>query len=171
MITYLFKFIFYRNRKCKLEVLKLINQIKKQLEFASILIVNIKDPIVILYNINLAQFPKQGLSQIDNIIKGLCLIELSENQFQQSIEEFKQIVKEILQIRTIKQNSIKQENVCFAIAINKDNSIVVADCDKQIKVFELKESKLNQLQLLSEHQLHVQTLNFMKKNESLFIWK
>ncbi|CAD8190900.1 unnamed protein product [Paramecium pentaurelia] len=124
------------------------------------------------YNINLAQFPKLELSQIDNIIKGLCLIELWENLFQQSIEEIKYIFKEILQTQKyqtftfelMNQNSIKQQDVCFAIAINKDNSIVVAGCDKQIKVFELKESKLNQLQLLSEHQLHVQALNFMKKS-------
>ncbi|CAD8097019.1 unnamed protein product [Paramecium primaurelia] len=125
-----------------------------------------------IYNINLAQFSKLGLSQIDNIIKGLGLIELWENQFQQSIEEIKYIVKEILQTQKyqtftfelMNENSIKQQDVCFAIAINKDYSIVVAGCDKQIKVFELKESKLNQLQLLSEHQLHVQTLNFMKKS-------
>ncbi|CAD8108085.1 unnamed protein product [Paramecium primaurelia] len=165
-----------------------------------------------LYNINLVQLPKLGLTQIDKIIKGLSLIELWEktllNQFQQSIEQIIQIVKEILEnqkkqtnvsqtdnlqilnpfkikeqifeqqinlnpikynlkpftIELMNQNSIKQEDFCYAIAINKDNSIVVAGCGKQIKVFDLKQGKLNQSQLLSDHQQNVSTLNFMKKS-------
>ncbi|CAD8097696.1 unnamed protein product [Paramecium primaurelia] len=162
-----------------------------------------------LYNIILVQLPKLGLSQIDNIIKGLSLIDLWEktllNQFQQSIEQIIQKVKEIfenqkkqtnadnLQIlnpfnikeqifeqklnlnpikynlksftfELINQNSIQQKEYCYAIEINKDNSIVVAGCGKQIKVFDLKQGKLNQSQLLSDHQQNVLTLNFMKKS-------
>ncbi|CAD8204831.1 unnamed protein product [Paramecium pentaurelia] len=78
------------------------------------------------------------------------------------------------------QNSIKQQEQCYAIAINKDNSIVIAGCDKQIKVFDLKQGILNESQLLSNHQDFVCTLNFMKKSnhfvsgsrdKSIIIWQ
>ncbi|CAD8214495.1 unnamed protein product [Paramecium pentaurelia] len=195
---------------CKLEIDSLLNK------------------FVNLYNINMVQLPKLGLSQIDNIIKGLSLVELWEktllNQFQQSIQQIKQIIKEILenqQLQTnlsstynkqvsksfvikeqiceqrinlnlikpnlkpftfevMNQNSIKQEEKCFAIAINKDNSILLAGCDRYIKVFDFKQGKLNQLQLLSDHLNWVSTLNFMKKSnhfvsgsgdKSIIIWQ
>ncbi|CAD8210391.1 unnamed protein product [Paramecium octaurelia] len=63
----------------------------------------------------------------------------------------------------IGQNSIKQQDRCYAIAFNKDNSIVLVGCDKDIKVFEHQYGKLNQIQLLSEHINSVFTLNFMNK--------
>ncbi|CAD8178047.1 unnamed protein product [Paramecium pentaurelia] len=161
-----------------------------------------------LYNINLVQLPKLGLSQIDQLIKGLNLIELWEktllNQFLQSIEQIKQIVKEILEnqkkqtnlnqtdnlqilkpfeikeqifeqqinpnlikpnlrpftFELMNQNTIKQEVGCYAIAINKDNSIVLAGCGMQIKVFDLKQGKLNesQLQVIINKMFQHQTL-------------
>ncbi|CAD8188623.1 unnamed protein product [Paramecium pentaurelia] len=64
------------------------------------------------------------------------------------------------------QTTVDKEVQCYAIAINKYNSIVVAGYDKQIKVFELIQEKLNQIQVLSEHQSFVSTLNFMKNSNN-----
>ncbi|CAD8178172.1 unnamed protein product [Paramecium pentaurelia] len=63
----------------------------------------------------------------------------------------------------LQNNSIKQNDNCRAIAINKDNSIVLAGCNQQIKVFEFKQEQLKQTQLLSEHSNYITTLNFIKK--------
>ncbi|CAD8213032.1 unnamed protein product [Paramecium pentaurelia] len=63
----------------------------------------------------------------------------------------------------LQNNSIKQNEQCYAIAINKDNSIVLAGCESQIKVFEFKQEQLKQTQLLSEHSRNITTLNFIKK--------
>ncbi|CAD8178896.1 unnamed protein product [Paramecium pentaurelia] len=65
------------------------------------------------------------------------------------------------------QNSIKVDNFCYAFAFNKDQSIVLAGCRKDIKVFENREGKLNQVQLLSKHTDDVNALNFMKKTNNL----
>ncbi|CAD8191525.1 unnamed protein product [Paramecium octaurelia] len=64
----------------------------------------------------------------------------------------------------IQNHSITQTECCRAIAFNKDNSIVLATCDKLIKVFEFKQELLRQTHILSEHQDNVTTLNFMKKS-------
>ncbi|CAD8105531.1 unnamed protein product [Paramecium primaurelia] len=68
------------------------------------------------------------------------------------------------QYELINQNSIKQEKGCYAIAINKDNSIVLTGYDNLIKVFENQQGNLNEIQLLSEHTTIVYTLNFMQKS-------
>ncbi|CAD8061860.1 unnamed protein product [Paramecium sonneborni] len=74
-------------------------------------------------------------------------------------------------------NQIRQQ--MLSIAINKDCSILIAGCKKEIKVFEWKQEVLKQTQLLSEHQGDVFTLNFMKKSnhfisgsedQSIIIW-
>ncbi|CAD8204849.1 unnamed protein product [Paramecium pentaurelia] len=70
------------------------------------------------------------------------------------------------QFELITQNSTKQEKGCYSIAINKDNSIVLAGCDNLIKVFENQQGNLNQIQLLSEHTTTVYTLNFMQKSNN-----
>ncbi|CAD8202383.1 unnamed protein product [Paramecium pentaurelia] len=64
------------------------------------------------------------------------------------------------------QSSIPQEDKCYAIAIRKDNSIVLAGFGKDIKVFRHEKGLLNQIQLLSEHKNDVLTLNFMKKTNN-----
>ncbi|CAD8215306.1 unnamed protein product [Paramecium octaurelia] len=80
----------------------------------------------------------------------------------------------------ISQYSISQNECCFAIAINKDCSTLLAGCDKQIKVFEFKQGMTKQTQILSEHQNRVFTLNIMKKSNqfisgscdnSMIIWQ
>ncbi|CAD8215242.1 unnamed protein product [Paramecium octaurelia] len=64
----------------------------------------------------------------------------------------------------MQNHSIKQKEYCRAIAINNDNSIVLAGCNSDIKVFEFKQEQLKLIQLLSEHSYNVNTLNFMKKS-------
>ncbi|CAD8060830.1 unnamed protein product [Paramecium primaurelia] len=80
----------------------------------------------------------------------------------------------------IQQNSIKQNELCFVIAINQDCSILVAGCDSQIKVFEFQQEIMKQVQLQSEHGGCVTTLNFMKRSDQfisgsndkqIIIWK
>ncbi|CAD8119142.1 unnamed protein product [Paramecium sonneborni] len=158
-------------------------------------------------NINIEQL---GISEIDNIIKGLCKIEVCEQQFfnqlKQSIQQVSQIVDEILKntksqtdqkqkfnkeaqqtqimkpliqeqndqvnilkpnlkpftFELIKQNTSKQNQWYYAITFNKDCSIVAAGCEENIKVYQHKEGKLNQIQVLSEHTKGVITLNFMR---------
>ncbi|CAD8085715.1 unnamed protein product [Paramecium primaurelia] len=63
----------------------------------------------------------------------------------------------------LQSKSIKQSENCQAIAINKDNSIVLAGCNKLIKVFKFQQEILKQTQLLNEHTGDVTTLNFMQK--------
>ncbi|CAD8130380.1 unnamed protein product [Paramecium sonneborni] len=176
------------------------------------------------YNFNIQQFSQIGLSQIDNIIKGLCQLEICEEilfkQLKQSIEQIKYIIDKIFkkkkdqktkcnqQIQNsekkqfvfeqsehksriqanqknftldfINHNSIKQGDVCKAIAFNKDQTIVLAGCNKDIKVFEHQQGKLKQIQLLSEHKNNIYTLNFMEntndflsgsQDKSIIIWQ
>ncbi|CAD8108060.1 unnamed protein product [Paramecium primaurelia] len=79
----------------------------------------------------------------------------------------------------IKENSIKQNEHCYAIAINKDCSMLVAGSQNQIKYFEFKQGVLKQVEILSEHENNVSTLNFMNKSDqfisgsddkSIIIW-
>ncbi|CAD8213469.1 unnamed protein product [Paramecium pentaurelia] len=79
----------------------------------------------------------------------------------------------------INNHSIKQDNYCYAIAINNDFSIVIVGCKKEIIVYQLKQDKLEQTQNLKEHQGDVNALNFMKKSNqfksgsddnNIFLW-
>ncbi|CAD8175684.1 unnamed protein product [Paramecium pentaurelia] len=53
---------------------------------------------------------------------------------------------------------------CYAIAINKDCSELVAGSDSKINVFEYKQGLLTSIQTLQEHQNRVNILKFMKKS-------
>ncbi|CAD8141259.1 unnamed protein product [Paramecium pentaurelia] len=100
----------------------------------------------------------------------VTLLQIQEQQKQQNIiiNNDYQLNSKPFTYNLLQDNSIKQGELCLAIAINKDNSMVLATCDKQIKVFEFKQEQLKQTQLLSEHSSNVRTLNFMKK-QSQFI--
>ncbi|CAD8194501.1 unnamed protein product [Paramecium pentaurelia] len=109
-----------------------------------------------------------------------------QSQNLQQIQTQQPIIQSSLQLilkpftyNIIHNNSIKQHQPCYAIAINKDCSIVIAGCEKQIKVFQFKQEMLKQTQLLTEHQNVVNTLNFMNKSNhfisesddnSIIIW-
>ncbi|CAD8055037.1 unnamed protein product [Paramecium sonneborni] len=85
-------------------------------------------------------------------------------------QEIQQIKLRSLQIRfqLLENNSIKQQNPCYAVAINKDNSIVIASSGNLINVYDLKYGKLNKRQALDQHKDLVYTLNFMKQS-NMFI--
>ncbi|CAD8214276.1 unnamed protein product [Paramecium pentaurelia] len=172
-------------------------------------------------NLAVSQFPELGVSQIDQLIKGLCLQDCEKQLFKQmkeSIEQIKSTVNEILKkiknqtnvkqddnvqnpnlifqqpkhqpelkpnlnpftFEIMNQNSIKQNERCYAIAFNNDCSMVIAGCHKNIKVFQNIQGKLDQIQILSEHKDYVNTLNFMKNtnnfvsgsdDKSIIIWQ
>ncbi|CAD8209272.1 unnamed protein product [Paramecium octaurelia] len=92
------------------------------------------------------------------------------NQFKQ-FELTKTCEKQLTNLNSIIQQpfnmnqlGINKFNRMNAIAINNNNSIVLAGCDNTIKVFEFKQEFLKLIQLLTEHQQNVYTLNFMKKS-------
>ncbi|CAD8137775.1 unnamed protein product [Paramecium octaurelia] len=101
-------------------------------------------------------FSQQIISQMSPLIK-------TNSQNQNKSNE--QLNVKPFAYQLIQQNSIKQNEYCCAIAVNKDFSILVAGCYSQIKVFEFKQGNLKQVQLLSEHTYYVYTLNFMKKSD------
>ncbi|CAD8211465.1 unnamed protein product [Paramecium pentaurelia] len=78
----------------------------------------------------------------------------------------------------IQANSIKQQEYCMAVAINKDCSIVAASCYQLIKIYDFNQGMMKQNQVLNQHQSDVATLNFMKQsnqlisgdNGSILIW-
>ncbi|CAD8120166.1 unnamed protein product [Paramecium sonneborni] len=100
------------------------------------------------------------------------ILTIDQQQKQQKIQEFKQTNQSQQNQQYLNSNSysivlnssIKQNEYCYALAINQDNSILVAGCDMKIKVFEFQQEQLKQIQLLSEHLNLVLTLNFMQKS-------
>ncbi|CAD8129587.1 unnamed protein product [Paramecium sonneborni] len=182
-----------------------INDVQMNAQECKSILDSLLNKFIPYFNIKLEQL---GISQINQIIKGLCQIELYEQQFfnklKSSIEQVKQIVNKILKdfisqtdlkqniimqvkqpiiikpiiqeltkqvniskpkqftFELIKQNSIKQDDYCCAIAFNKDGSILLAASYRYIKIYQNKEGKLNQIQCLREHTNTVYTLNFMK---------
>ncbi|CAD8213113.1 unnamed protein product [Paramecium pentaurelia] len=67
----------------------------------------------------------------------------------------------------IEANSIKQQEYCWAVAINKDCSIVAAGCNKLIKIYEFQQGMLKLNQVLNQHKNNVFTLIFMKQQNQL----
>ncbi|CAD8214065.1 unnamed protein product [Paramecium octaurelia] len=63
----------------------------------------------------------------------------------------------------ISQNSIKQNEDCRAIAVNKDYSTLIATSYKQIKVFEFKQRMLTQQQILSLFKKNLSDYSFLRK--------
>ncbi|CAD8118586.1 unnamed protein product [Paramecium primaurelia] len=112
-------------------------------------------------------------NQVIQEIKPLINITIQKSiQQQQQLQQQQKIVQPIINnqfyqkpftYKLLQDKSIQYNEVCYAIAINKDNSIILAGCNKQIKVFEFKQEQLKQTQILSEHSSYVTTLNFMKK--------
>ncbi|CAD8081455.1 unnamed protein product [Paramecium primaurelia] len=111
-------------------------------------------------------------------IKQLNEKQIIEENYIQKIKQVQDSNKFTFEL--MEQNSIKVDNYCYAFAFNKDQSIVLAGCQKDIKVFENQQGKLNQVQLLSKHTNQVFTLNFMKKtnnfvsgssDNSIIIWQ
>ncbi|CAD8077884.1 unnamed protein product [Paramecium sonneborni] len=129
---------------------------------------------------------KQSIQQIifiiDQIQKNIKKVHIEKeicNQQLQISERKSLISLELKQIGNFKsdsnqftfelmiKNSIKQVDVCYAVAFNKDQSLVLAGCGKDIKVFQNLQGNLNQIQMLREHRNDVNTLNFMKDNNNI----
>ncbi|CAD8149834.1 unnamed protein product [Paramecium octaurelia] len=166
------------------------------------------------HNFTIDQIPNLGISQFDNLVRGLGSVEECEKilfrQLDQSIQQVKQIVIQIqnkfknktninkientqilhnkndqfileqtknidklkpnlspIAYKLMNKNSIKQLEVCIAVAVNKDCSIVAVGCQKLIKLYEFKQGMLEWIQLLNLHQEEVNTLYFMKKSNQL----
>ncbi|CAD8061926.1 unnamed protein product [Paramecium sonneborni] len=68
----------------------------------------------------------------------------------------------------IRESSIKQKEYCSAVAIDKNNQLVLATADKAIKVFSFKMERLKQIQQLNMNKMDVTTLNWFL-NKSQFI--
>ncbi|CAK56685.1 unnamed protein product, partial (macronuclear) [Paramecium tetraurelia] len=96
-----------------------------------------------------------------------CFLQTQDPQSElQNLEKRSQRGLNQFTFELIDQDSIIQDETCYAIAFNKDNSIVLAGCNSEMKVFQLQQGKLNQIQLISEHQDIVFTLNFMNKTNN-----
>ncbi|CAD8129635.1 unnamed protein product [Paramecium sonneborni] len=199
----------------------IVQNVQQNVQECLIAFDNLSNLILPHCNFNIQQFPELGISEIDQVIKGLCQMEDCENKLfkklEQQIGRIKTIVFEILKktknqtnikqndylqilknieqptqqfiqkknlnsftFELIKENSIKQNQWCCAIAFNRDQSIVVAGCENDIKVFQNIQGKLNQIQFLREHTQLVQSLNFMKNTNnfvsgsmdfSIIIWQ
>ncbi|CAD8117245.1 unnamed protein product [Paramecium primaurelia] len=104
---------------------------------------------------NIDQLQQQLIILQDKVIQQENQI-IQHNHHQSNLKPFN--------YNLIQNNSIQQREDCLAIAINKENSIVLAGCDSKIKVFEFKQEQLKQIQLLSGHSNSVTTLNFMKQS-------
>ncbi|CAD8057977.1 unnamed protein product [Paramecium sonneborni] len=163
---------------------EIVSNIYKQIQECKLSFECIINKLQIYLNINIE---KLGLSQFDKLITNLCQIEKIElgyfKEIKQLLEQIKSITFKIFNnIKVQEEKNINQTQIqinptfeiitkqkynegCRAIAFNKDDSIVVAGCDKKIKVFENKQGYLNQLQILSEHKDNVVTLNFMMKSD------
>ncbi|CAD8130384.1 unnamed protein product [Paramecium sonneborni] len=99
---------------------------------------------------------KQHISKISYEFKNFLSQILNFQREQQYSDQ-------IFTYKLIEDYSIKQKEICCAMALNKDNSIIVVGCNQYIKVFEFNKGKMKQIQLLkNKHTNNIWTLNFMK---------
>ncbi|CAD8131278.1 unnamed protein product [Paramecium sonneborni] len=104
---------------------------------------------------------------------------LKQEQYQ-SIQQMSQFNIKPFTYQKVKKNSIQQQESCYAVAFNKDCSIVAASGNQLIKIYEFRQGKLKLNQVLNEQQkTYVTALHFMQKfnqlisgngDGSIFIW-
>ncbi|CAD8123005.1 unnamed protein product [Paramecium sonneborni] len=58
----------------------------------------------------------------------------------------------------------KEKTRCYSMAINSDNNLVIVGSGYYIKVFEIQQTTLNELQVLDEHKQLVLCLSFFSKS-------
>ncbi|CAD8096597.1 unnamed protein product [Paramecium sonneborni] len=117
-----------------------------------LVILTILDPV----EVNSQLFKKEVTSQG---IESEELNEKTEN-FQQQQEQ------KSFEYELLSQSSLQQQEFCYSIAINKNNSIVIAGCKSNIRIFEFKEELLKEIQVLNEHSDYVNCLYFMNQSDS-----
>ncbi|CAD8214847.1 unnamed protein product [Paramecium octaurelia] len=142
-----------------------------------------KQPCIPIFNTPLIQFHNSNFLQSLYLdIKSLIKLNINNSLElkDQLLNQTNQLNEKPFTYQLIPQYSISQSDYCFAIAINKDCSILLAGCYQQIKVFEFKSGITKQTQILSQHNDRVFTLNFMKKqnqfisgsyDSSIIIWQ
>ncbi|CAD8167834.1 unnamed protein product [Paramecium octaurelia] len=104
--------------------------------------------------------PGQHQNKIDEYFQGVQ----QSTTLEQSSTNTKENNEQLFIYNLIQNHSIQYSEQCNAIAINQDNSIILAGCNNKIKVYQFKQEQLTLIQLLSEHQKTVYALNFMKKS-------
>ncbi|CAD8127277.1 unnamed protein product [Paramecium sonneborni] len=77
-------------------------------------------------------------------------------------------MKQLANYRFIQQCSITQQDYCYAIAINQDQSIVIAGCLSKIQIYQFQNTQLSITQVITQHTDDVNCLIFMKQT-NLFL--
>ncbi|CAD8115381.1 unnamed protein product [Paramecium primaurelia] len=151
---------------CEKTLLKQLNQsIEQGKSIVNEILKKIKNQTDLKYNNN-EQLPHSDLDKL-NLEQTIhsCILQPNLKPFTYELMKF---------------NTINQDESCFAIAFNKDCSIVALGCNEYIKIFELKQRFLNQIQVLNGHNYNVFNLHFMKKSDqfisgdckgSILIWQ
>ncbi|CAD8118943.1 unnamed protein product [Paramecium primaurelia] len=149
---------------------KILNEWKAQKDFQLQQLLKVKD----WWEKEIKTFNEKLMKEMnENLSFNFKLKQQQNEQKSQSQLNFKPFSYEI-----ILANSIKQQESCNAVAINKDCSIVAAGCNKLIKIYDFKQGMLILNQVLNEHKNDAVILNFMKQsnqlisgdNGSILIW-
>ncbi|CAD8213107.1 unnamed protein product [Paramecium pentaurelia] len=105
--------------------------------------------------------------KLKNEIKEQLPSDIKGKQQQNEMKCLSQVNVKAFSYQIIEANSIKQQEYCWAVAINKDCSIVAAGCNKLIKIYEFQQGMLKLNQVLNQHKNNVFTLIFMKQQNQL----
>ncbi|CAD8213940.1 unnamed protein product [Paramecium pentaurelia] len=136
---------------CEKTLLKQLNQsIEQGKSIVNEILKKIKNQTDLKYN-NYVQLPHSDLDKL-NLEQTMHSCILQPN--------FKPFTYELIQC-----SPINQDENCFTIVFNKDCSIVALGCNEYIKIFELKQRFLNQIQVLNGHKYDIFNLHFMKKSD------
>ncbi|CAD8131256.1 unnamed protein product [Paramecium sonneborni] len=143
------------------------------------------DQLNIIGQPQLSNFVQEVKSQIKTKMRDKIQIESQEEEQhqQQSLINQQQQFQQLQQQNQIKspsqfnlkpfnyqiiqKNSIKQDEWCLAVDLNKDGSILAAGCNTEIKIYEFKQGMLKLNQILNKHKTNVYILNFMKQSNQL----
>ncbi|CAK73206.1 unnamed protein product (macronuclear) [Paramecium tetraurelia] len=69
----------------------------------------------------------------------------------------------------MKEISIFHAQICYSLAINQNNTLILAVAESAIKVYTVSSSKIKYVQLLKSHTFEVQTLNFFPNKMEFFL--
>ncbi|CAK59316.1 unnamed protein product (macronuclear) [Paramecium tetraurelia] len=89
---------------------------------------------------------------------------VNSTQIQKEVQTKGQINNQNFTYKLMRESSVKEEQLCRAMAFNKDCSIVLVGCNDQIQVYEFRQERLKKNKDLKEHGGNVVALSFMKKS-------
>ncbi|CAD8084259.1 unnamed protein product [Paramecium primaurelia] len=154
------------------ELDNLLNYQNKETERDSKLTITQLHQIAVLQSYQMSIYLEQ-FSSFQEYQECQQILEMMTNidkiRLQHSIQESSKTKIQPFTFEIIAQNSIKQPEYCQAIAINQDNTLVLVGCEKEIRVFELIQNKLVQIDILKGHNDSIFTLDFFKKQKNSFI--